>query len=234
MIRSLIRRRWVTGFHLEDGKPGDGRHREFVWISSENPRCSAPLSSHRASASASSTRASLDPWPAGRAPAASSGRPRPAAAAGRRRAPRPRSPATAAARPRLREAGGRSPGRRRPPPRRGHRRRCRVTTVRSVSRMAIGASGWPPVTSATRAASARAPPARAVGAGSSGACTSRRAAAVGGGGARERPARGQLEVPALVGAAGAPPQRDLAGGEPPVGGVEVGGGQVVQHRRGRA
>ena len=40
--------------------------------------------------------------------------------------------------------------------------------------------------------------------------------------------RGQLEVPALVGAAGAPPQRDLAGGEPLVGGVEVRGGQVVQ------
>ena len=164
----------------------------------------------------SSTRASLDPCPAGRAPAANS---RSAAARcssggglGHLHLDLPPAQRLAVGR----AAGGRSPSRRPPPPATRPSAPCRVTTVRSVSRLAMGASGWPPVTSATRAAS------------SSGTWPL--------GGAERRvhlapgPARRQLEVPARVGAAGAPPQRDLAGGEPLVGGVEVRGGQVVQHR----
>ena len=117
--------------------------------------------------------------------------------------------------PGRRSGAARSPGRRRPPRRRGlvagesHHRPFRVE-------LAIGASGRPPVTSATRDGElARAP---AVG-GVAERLVHLLAGAVGG---------GQLEVPALVGSAGAPAQRDLARREPVVGGVEVGGGQVVQ------
>ena len=214
----------------------------FVWIPSECLRRLAlsrrnsgfPVSP--ASSVRRTRRAGARAWtrarPAGHRPRAA-GRPRPAAAPGPPRAPRPRSPASAGP---SRPALPRRPRPSAPPSAAGSRRavtrssatsattrpspECRVTTVRSVSRVAMGASGWPAVTSATRAASS--PGTSPLGG------AERRVHLPAGAGLR-----GQLEVPALVGAARAAPQRDLAGGEPPVGGVEVRGGQVVQHRLGR-
>ncbi len=204
------------------------RYRVQVPRSEPAPRDRAQRDCARALSLQARARAWTRARPAGRPRRAARRRP-PAAARGRRPAPRPRSPATAApcrgSAPLPRRAAGRQP----PPGHQvvgdlrhdaavvavqGHDGPLRVEGGDGPERLAAGDLGHPggedlghlPLGGAERRVHL---PARA------------------------RAFR-QLEVPPLVRAAGAPPQRDLAGGQPPVGGVEVGGGQVVQDRRRRA
>ena len=186
-----------TGLSLKNGKAQDLNRVNLVWISSENPRRLRSDARHASAVGRALSSARARAWtrarPAARRRRTARRRP-PAGAAGRRSAPPPRSRATAA-------AGRRPPG---ASPPAGSRRAVtrssatsaatrpsaprRVTTVRSVSRMAIGRERL-------AAGDLGHPRGKLLGHLPLGACQAARAPP-----ARAR-VRWQLEVPPLVGAA---------------------------------